>query len=180
MSDESLIEEFVDKLLSICEKEDTSELKKILQQSESPISRWTPTLIQRLFQTDTSEKALRVVTRLVAIDDSKFSIHISEAVKAIATTSPQILSSISNNVIQVWMFQLCCTSQISVHLNLMKAFESLIEVHQDNLQLAMTHLTSIWKEKRDNSIISIRCATAFLQAIKITGKYKVSSPQSLK
>lgn len=172
MTDET--EKYLETMFSVCENE--SELKHILKKAETPVSGWMPILIQRLFKEDTSEKALILVKQLVTKYDSKFSVHISEAVKAVATTTPQNLQFISNDVMQLWMFQCCCTSQINVHTNLLEAFESLIEVNDRSVRPAISHMTGIWKQQRDqpgnpttSSIVCIRCATLFLHAINIVG-----------
>eukprot|EP00980_Cylindrotheca_fusiformis_P017832 scaffold5649_cov130-Cylindrotheca_fusiformis.AAC.7 len=166
MADES--SSFLAKLVSACEK-DNSEAKEILQQQSSlPLSSWIPDLIRQLFSKESSEKALAVVRTLVTINDAKYSLPISEAVKDTIQRNGSDLS-ISDSVMQVWMFQMCCTSQVRVHSNLLEAFQSAIHL-QGSVQLAIPHLAAIWKQQgKENAIVSVRCATVFMNAVKLAG-----------
>lgn len=159
--------ELLENLVSACAKE-TSAAKEILQQSSLPLSSWIPDLIRQLFAKETSQQTLVVVGALVNIDDAKYSLPISEAVKAVSQHNQQDLS-ISDEVMKVWMFQMCCTSQVRVHSNLLEAFQSAIQL-QGTVQRAVPHLVTIWKQQGiDNAVVAIRCATVLLNAIMLVG-----------
>jgi hypothetical protein len=159
--------ELLQKLFSACEKK-ASEAEKILEQSSLPLSSWIPDLIRQLFAKETSQKALSLVRALVTINDAKYSLPISEAVRTVSQQKKHDLS-ISDDLMQVWMFQMCCTSQVSVHSNLLEAFQSATQL-QGIVQLAMPYLVAIWKQQgNDNAIVSIRCSAVFLNAIKLVG-----------
>ena len=202
MQDEKMtddIDDFVDSLMKVCCKTDketsssssSSELEQLLEQSSSSssssssplVSIWIPRLIQRLFNETTSKEALTVVTTLVSCNDVKYSLPISESVNHYyyqhnnqdQTTTT---SFISNEVLQVWIYQLCCTSQISVHSNLLSGLLLALPQQQQNnnpqtlLHVIMSNLVTIWRnqQQRDNnSIVTIRCATTFLRITKVLG-----------
>lgn len=187
MQDEKMtddIDDFVDSLMKVCCKTDkeasssSSELEQLLEQSSSSstssplVSIWIPRLIQRLFNETTSKEALTVVTTLVSFNDVKYSLPISESVNHYYQhNQDQTTPFISNEVLQVWIYQLCCTNQISVHSNLLSGL--LLALPQQNnpqtLHAIMSNLVTIWNQQMNNSIVTIRCATTFLRTTKVLG-----------
>ncbi|KAL3939335.1 MAG: hypothetical protein SGBAC_005917 [Bacillariaceae sp.] len=161
--------EFLQRLNDSCEAS-VEETKKILNEpGASPISRWVPGLIAQLFAKETSERTLLVIKVLVAIDDAKYSPTIADEVKRICFHEPVDNLFISPQVVQLWIYQLCCSSHVNVHTNLLDAYKVVTEL-QGVVQLAIPNLIAIWEGSgSSNSIVAIRCATLYLCTVKLCG-----------
>lgn len=161
--------EFLQRLNDSCEAS-VEETKKILNEpGASPIFRWIPGLIAQLFAKETSERTLSVIKVLVAIDDAKYSPTIADEVKRICFHEPVDNLFISPQVVQLWIYQLCCSSHVNVHANLLDAYKVVAEL-QGVVQLAIPNLIAIWEASGStNSIVAIRCATLYLCTVKLCG-----------
>ncbi|CAJ1935640.1 unnamed protein product [Cylindrotheca closterium] len=177
MTDSSI--DFLQRLSASCETR-VEEVKKILNEpAASPISSWVPSLISQLFAKETSENTLTVIKSLVAIDDSKYSPTIAVEVKRICFHKHANNLFISPQVVQLWIYQLCCTSHVSVHTNLLDAYKVVSQL-QGVVQLALPNLIGIWKESGStNSIVAIRCATLYLWTVKLCGDSAFESGKEL-
>mmetsp|Transcript_843 Transcript_843/g.1618 ORF Transcript_843/g.1618 Transcript_843/m.1618 type:complete len:464 (-) Transcript_843:46-1437(-) len=165
MTDSSI--EFLQRLSDSCEAS-AEEAKEILNEpAASPVSSWIPRLIAQLFAKETSGRALTVIKVLVANDDAKYSPTIAAEVKRKCFHTPAETLFISPQVVQLWIYQLCCTSRVGVHTNLLDAYKVIAQL-QGIVQLAIPNLVGVWKEST-NSIVAIRCATLYLCTVKLCG-----------
>lgn len=167
MSDSLAI--FLHRLGDACEA-GTEQVKEILNASAaSPVGRWVPGLVSQLFSKELCDRALTVTKVLVTIDDEKYSPLISDEVKRICSHEPVNNLHVSAELLQLWIYQLCCTSHVNVHTNLLDAYKPVAQLH-GIVQIAIPNLVGIWKEAGSvNSIVAIRCATLFLYTSKLGG-----------
>jgi hypothetical protein len=178
---------FLQKLFEACETKQLTQVLQQQQEQQPPTSSWMDDLVTQLLQPKTCDQALQLVVALVQLDPTKYLLPLSKSVVA-HVVSPKESSSSSSNVhisdplLQVWIYQMVLTDQVSVHTNLFQALLwEMVQQQQSPLlflEPAMTQLVQVWKlssqennssNKHQASIVSIRCATMVIQCIDKLG-----------
>lgn len=172
-NDNNDTKQFLQKLLEACGEK--QQLKLVVdQETQPPISSWMDELVARLLQSETCDQMLQLVVALVQVDPAKYLLPLSKSVAAKVANEKPV--HVSDSLLQVWISQMVFTDQVSVHTNLSEALVLLV-VKQNNLtEPAMTQLVQVWKmssqdnnDKKQASILAVRCATVVIQCIDKLG-----------